>query len=349
MSARRRAHALAFVAGAGATAGQSVAVAQEVCETPTVPTLSEWGFIALGLALFAFSATGSHRRRRRSALGGHAPQAGSGTGLWARLPTGALLATATALWLFEPTRIGGIGYTLLAAGFLLLLPQIIARTGVRRLPQAVHAARMIREEVPAKLGRCPKCMRWSLRGTVLGWAMYAAAAVLGAPYPARVALMVAAGAFSALTVSHAVTFLFRLTFAAVAWRRHFSDQSDGQSESTPQDWDRRRFLVSVSRTACYGLLFGFGFNRMGAAVANADKKCCYKITGRISSTGCPTDIEGKTATLNCPPSCRCQTLQACGNSSMRCIVTVEPLDPNSNACQECTADYDFSAPEWQCT
>lgn len=67
----------------------------------------------------------------------------------------------------------------------------------------------VRLLIDTKLGRCSRCMRAALLGTAGTWVVVLAAALAGVPALGVGIALVAAGAFSALSVAHAVAYVVR--------------------------------------------------------------------------------------------------------------------------------------------
>jgi hypothetical protein len=95
--------------------------------------------------------------------------------------------------------------------------------------------------VKRKLGACPKCMARSIAGSGLSWL---AVAILYAMWPNRVALafgLMAAVAFTVLTIAHVVVHMFR---AAPIMRRLPVNRRGGIG----QQKSRREFALAVARS-----------------------------------------------------------------------------------------------------
>lgn len=73
--------------------------------------------------------------------------------------------------------------------------------------------RAIASLVSAKVGRCARCMRWSLRGAILGWCSVGVAQVLHVGTPIEEALLVWPACFSALWMLHITTYGARRAMA----------------------------------------------------------------------------------------------------------------------------------------
>jgi hypothetical protein len=108
--------------------------------------------------------------------------------------------------------------------------------------------RGLRSLIGRKLGRCPRCMRASTSGTMIGWVASAAVYVLW-PNPALLALsaVIAAG-FTLLLLAHLVAFTAR---TMTLWETlHASAPSEVQ-----QLWPSRRvFLMSLLGAAAAAFL-----------------------------------------------------------------------------------------------
>jgi hypothetical protein len=148
-----------------------------------------------------------------------------------------------------------------------------------------------RRQVSSKLGRCPRCMRASLRGTLASGAVALALAITGLP-PLLTALatLVAAG-FGALTLAHAAAFVHHGTRAPTAGH---SRPCCGQRPSDGQPFlpvQRRPLLqVVTSLPAAFGLAHLAWVPRVaGAAVrpANAvtDRKVFRQTLGCAPCAG----------------------------------------------------------------
>jgi hypothetical protein len=126
----------------------------------------------------------------------------------------------------------------------------------------------IRTLADAKLGRCPRCIRSAVLGTVLSWA---GLAMVGLGWPHPVALLVAgllAAAFTLLLAGHLIVLSGRV---AVALREVERDQpADGRPEAVTRS--RREFaatVLQVSAAALTAALFGRWLFRPATALAQA--------------------------------------------------------------------------------
>jgi hypothetical protein len=105
-------------------------------------------------------------------------------------------------------------------------------------------ARRVRDLVGAKLGRCARCMRWSIAWSLAGWAVFAVGSLAR---PSRILLdvsLVVAGSFTLLAIGHMVAHMARI---AVALR----ERGVGSRSLAVQDLPRalgRRQLVSTAVT-----------------------------------------------------------------------------------------------------
>jgi len=98
----------------------------------------------------------------------------------------------------------------------------------------------IRALLSAKLGRCPRCMRLSAKGTAVGWGIWAILWLYW-PEPVLLALaLVAAGSFTLVMLAHLVAFTVR-------WVRALSEARSQIAEQSLQAYNpaRRQFLRDV--------------------------------------------------------------------------------------------------------
>ena len=100
--------------------------------------------------------------------------------------------------------------------------------------------RRLRLMFSAKLGRCARCMRWSLQGAVAGW-LVLAVVWLAAPALAWIVLLWPVG-FTALWLSHLYAFGLRGV-------QHLSAQDDTRREGPPPTPYSRRNVLRFARFA----------------------------------------------------------------------------------------------------
>jgi hypothetical protein len=139
------------------------------------------------------------------------------------------------------------------------------------LTSAVERVRVL---ASAKLGRCTYCIRWSGKGTILGWALVAAT-ILVWPQPIALGLAVAvAGAFSLLMLMHVGTFSVRIA------RGHAR-----RVASPGRSLDRRAFLRVGARAAGGALILALTGSARSAFGLPVGGPCEDTVRQRIQGSG----------------------------------------------------------------
>lgn len=161
--------------------------------------------------------------------------------------------------------------------------------------------RGLRALVSRKLGRCPKCMRLSALGALIGW-IACAGVYFVFPNPALLGLtLFVATSFSLLWISHTVAFTIRVGSAL---------KEDRVGNEKP-NLSRREFVPALGRYALFGALVSLGLWRplkaslaQGGFVNCCIQHCCLEQTlterqclsqkGTVVSGSCPhgTDCGG---------------------------------------------------------
>jgi hypothetical protein len=102
----------------------------------------------------------------------------------------------------------------------------------------------------SKLGRCPKCIRWSLTGTVVSWVVEILFLWLQLhPVFSRLGFVVAAS-FTALLIAHLITFTIRVTSQPVV-------ANSGLSPEGPSQHGRRMAMVRIGWAGLSAAVWGY--------------------------------------------------------------------------------------------
>jgi hypothetical protein len=168
--------------------------------------------------------------------------------------------------------------------------------------------------VRAKMGRCPRCMRLSMLGSLISWSV---CATLYLAWPNRVALAVTLTlsiAFTLLAATHLVTFMFRM---AALMRAHVERPVSNESPAGRR-LSRRELTVTVCRAGlafCLAAIFGSrsasgqlkcaGHHKTGPTVvqaSDADETVARRELHKRLVTHC----DGVCANADCP-SGRCRS------------------------------------------
>jgi len=128
------------------------------------------------------------------------------------------------------------------------------------LPQRVQQViTSVQTLLQAKLGRCPKCMRWSILGALASWSAYGAAASLG-PDPALLLVLgIPAACFTLLMATHVLVYMIRFSVALRAFERRVAN---GSAEAA-RTMSRRR-LAWMACQAAVGFVLVAVFGRRPA-------------------------------------------------------------------------------------
>lgn len=160
----------------------------------------------------------------------------------------------------------------------------------------------LRMLISAKLGRCPRCMRWSVIGSLTGWAVSAIVYFLW-PNPILLSLSVlVAVSFTLLMISHIVVFMARV---ARTLRDHQPGKHDKAVLEMPkgQDVDRRQFMGPVVKAGLSFAVAGFFGSLIFSGRAQAQRRfCLYVVDEVIDGGGCGNIKVGKFVCLPCPLS-----------------------------------------------
>lgn len=188
--------------------------------------------------------------------------------------------------------------------------------------------------VNGKLGRCPKCMRWSALGTLLSWvALLCIYFVLPNPYLLGLTLLVATS-FTLLWLSHIVALTLRAgsTLKAV---RH--------TEGKP-NLSRREFVPALGRLAFLGFVSVTFGSKVLFARGNCDDRFRSNIENGVIGKGCECFNAGadllKEIDKQCKRWCNIFTLECSENYKGReCAGSVSPAldvgNPNQVKCRSC--------------
>ena len=139
----------------------------------------------------------------------------------------------------------------------------------------------LRNLVSAKLGRCPRCIRASIIGTVAGWILVAAANAWANPLALYLVLPIAA-AFTLVFVAHVVAIGAR----EVAARRRFRRVKESFGRPAPSSPQRRQFFGSTLKIGAAAAATFFVDLTAGARVASADITRLFKLFLKIRLCNC---------------------------------------------------------------
>lgn len=130
----------------------------------------------------------------------------------------------------------------------------------------------LRALVSRKLGRCPKCMRLSARGTLISWLITAGMyLVLPNPYLIGLTLLVATS-FTLLWISHTIAFTLRVGYALKEVRHAEPDEQGSKLQ-------RRQFIPALGRLALFSL---FGSLALQPSRSIAQREKCEDSGGEIT-------------------------------------------------------------------
>jgi hypothetical protein len=126
----------------------------------------------------------------------------------------------------------------------------------------------IRHRIASKLGVCPFCIRFALRGAALAWCLLAGLALVWPnPVALGLALLVAAG-FSFVALAHITAHLWRVAGGL----RDFEHELQAAQPEEPFAIGRRRFLATVARAGLGFTAIALGGNSL-LRLASAQGAC----------------------------------------------------------------------------
>jgi hypothetical protein len=169
--------------------------------------------------------------------------------------------------------------------------------------------------IASKLGRCPKCMRASVRGTLVGWTVSAAIYLIW-PHPILVGLgVLVATSFTVLLIAHLVAFTARIM---AFWATMRASAPTEMQKLWPT---RRAFLVSALGAALAAFLPP-ALGQRAERVALAQGGCPGNCTSIISYGQC----QCRSQALGGQPACGAQTECECVASGRppNCSCSCEP-------------------------
>jgi len=126
----------------------------------------------------------------------------------------------------------------------------------RRIRQVIAPVKAL---LQAKLGRCPRCMRWSILGALASWSAYAATASFWPDPGLLVALGIPAVCFTLLMATHVIVYMIRVSVALRAFERRVAN---GSAPVTVRI--SRRQLVWMACQAAVGFVLMAVFGRSPA-------------------------------------------------------------------------------------
>lgn len=141
--------------------------------------------------------------------------------------------------------------------------------------------RHVRSLVSAKLGRCPRCIRASITGTIAGWILVAGAYAWVSPLTMYLLLPITA-AFTLLFAAHIAAIVTREVDA----RRKFRRVKESFARPTPASPPRRQFFGSTLKIVGAAAATFFVDLTAGARVASADITRLFKLFLRIKLCNC---------------------------------------------------------------
>lgn len=180
--------------------------------------------------------------------------------------------------------------------------------------------------ITAKLGRCPRCLRASARGTLVAWGV-ATILVIVWPHPLALAgALVLAGGFTLLLVSHLVAYMGRLA-------RRLRQVSAGPEPGLPaatSSLSRRELLWTVGKAGSLAVLVALVGRPLGVS---AQPACAgvhapgLALSGTGASRKAAVDAYDADAVAKCDAFClargcpagsKCLRSGAAGRSTPKC-------------------------------
>jgi hypothetical protein len=171
----------------------------------------------------------------------------------------------------------------------------------------------LRSFITSKLGRCPKCMRSSLLGTLMGWTA-AATIYLIWPFPALVGLgVLVAASFTVLLFAHVVAFTSRMM---AFWAMMRASAPNEMQDLWPT---RRAFLVGVVGAALAAFLppaLGQRAERAALAQGGCPGNCTSIVS--YGQCRCRSQAGGGQPPCGAQPECECVASGQPPNCSCSC-------------------------------
>src|SRR5262245_7019446 len=122
----------------------------------------------------------------------------------------------------------------------------------RRVQQLTTSVQTL---LQAKLGRCPKCMRWSILGALASWSAYGVGASLWPDPGLLLVLGIPAVCFTLLMATHVIVYVIRVSVALRASERRVANRS---AEATHRMSRRQLAWMACQAAVSFVLVAVFG-------------------------------------------------------------------------------------------